>query len=65
MAVEPRSRETGQRLETCWELSLDWALFESNLKKVCTNSIKLYVAIHIDYVLVGQKKVYTLYSVLL
>ena len=35
MAIEPRSRETRLRLEKCWQLSLDWELFEPKLKEVC------------------------------
>ncbi|XP_065911094.1 uncharacterized protein [Dysidea avara] len=34
MAVDPRSRETRQRLEKCWALELDWSLFPE-LKEGC------------------------------
>ena len=34
MAVNPRSRETRQRLEKCWSIDTDWNLIPSELKEV-------------------------------
>ena len=41
MAVNPRSRETRQRLEKCWALELDWSLFPE-LKEVCMHGFVNY-----------------------
>ena len=34
MAVDPKSRETRQRLERCWALDFDWDTFPMSLKLV-------------------------------
>ena len=34
MAVDPKSRETRQRLEKCWTLELNWDLIPETLRKV-------------------------------
>ena len=35
MAVDPRSRETRQRLERCWTLEFEFDLLPDILKEVC------------------------------
>ena len=35
MAVDPRSRETRQRLERCWTLEFEFDLLPDVLKEVC------------------------------
>ena len=34
MSVDPKSRETRQRLDKCWSLEIDWDLFPKKLREV-------------------------------
>lgn len=41
MALDPKSRETRQRLERCWALDFEWDLFPISVKEVQFNIIVL------------------------
>ena len=52
MAVTPETwskmKETGQRLENCWKMDLNWSLYPESLKQVSIHVFFLIVSLQLD-----------------